>query len=224
MVERQGAATAPETPLLALEGVRIRARGAVLIDGLDLDLFAGDFVTLIGPSGCGKSLLLRVAAGLDRPDGGERRVSASGPRAAFVFQEGGLLRNVTVVENLRLPLYYRGLGDGAAGEAAVAALEEFGVAAVADERPSALLNETRVLVQFARAAALEADLLFLDDPFPQLAQPAEARVVRWLAAGLQRSKLAVMMTAVEPDSVPSIPGGRIIELGARAGSREGADE
>lgn len=228
MVEPGGASPAPDTPLLALEGVSIRARGAVLIDGLDLELSAGEFVALLGPSGCGKSLLLRVAAGLDRPDTGERRLfatgSASAPRAAFVFQEGGLLRNVTVLENLRLPLYYRGLGYGAAGEAAVAALEEFGVAAVADERPSELLNETRVLVQFARAAALQADLLFLDDPFPQLAQPAEARVVRWLVAGLEKSKLAVMMTAVEPKSVPSIPGRRIIELGARAGTGEGADE
>ena len=51
MAEPEGAAPAPDTPLLALEGVRIRARGAVLIEGLDLDLSAGEFVTLMGPSG-----------------------------------------------------------------------------------------------------------------------------------------------------------------------------
>ena len=212
----RGEVSAPSAPLLELEGVRIRGRAGVLIERFDMTLRAGESVALIGPSGCGKSLLLRVAAGLDRPEAGERRASDA-MRAGFVFQEGGLLRNVTVEENLRLPLYYRGLGYGAARKAVLAALAEFGVAGFADERPSELLNETRILVQLARAAALGANLIFLDDPFPLLAQTADARVGRWLAAGLEESKLAVMMTAVEPQSVPQIltASMRVVLLGGR---------
>lgn len=207
------ARSGPE-PLLALDRVRIRGRAGVLIERFDLELRAGDSVALMGPSGCGKSLLLRVAAGLDRPDAGERRASEAS-RAGFVFQEGGLLRNVTVEENLRLPLYYRGVPYGEAREAARAALAEFGVAEFADERASELLNETRILVQLARAASLGANLLFLDDPFPLLALPAETRVARWLAAGLEDSRLALMMTAVEPQSVPQHLSPRIVQLGGR---------
>jgi ABC-type nitrate/sulfonate/bicarbonate transport system ATPase subunit len=207
MVDSESARSAP---LLSLQGVRVRARGAVLIDGFDMELSSGEAVALVGPSGCGKSLLLRIAAGLDQPDGGERRAGDS--RAAFVFQEGGLVRNVTVAENLRLPLYYKGLGYGAARDAASAALDAFGLTAVGDERPSDLLNETRLLVQFARAAAIDADLLFLDEPFSQLSRSAVARVGRWLAGELEKGKLAVMMSAVEPQSLPPIPV-RILDLG-----------
>ena len=208
-------------PLLSLEGVRIVARCGVLVENFDLALSAGESAVLVGPSGCGKSTLLRVAAGLERPDAGRRTVTAERP--AFVFQEGGLLRNVTVLENLRLPLYYskRGIGSAEAGEAAVAALEEFGIAHVADARPSELLNETRVLAQFARAAALDADLLFLDDPLPNIAQTAEAVVGRWLARRLEERRLAVMMTGVDSQSVPPIPTIRVVEIGAAAAPAPG---
>jgi ABC-type nitrate/sulfonate/bicarbonate transport system ATPase subunit len=206
---------ASRDPLLVLHGVRVRGRAGVLVDGFDLVLRGGDSLALMGPSGCGKSLLLRVAGGLDRPDAGQRRASDSA-RVGFVFQEGGLLRNVTVEENLRLPLYYRGLGYAAARSAALAALEEFGVTAFAHERPSELLNETRILVQLARAAALEVNVVLLDDPFPLLAETAERRVVRWLAGRIESGELALMMTAVEPLSVPPSLNPRIVPLGGRA--------
>jgi ABC-type nitrate/sulfonate/bicarbonate transport system ATPase subunit len=210
------ARTAPEPlPLLALDRVRIRGRAGILIDRFDLTLAAGESVALMGPSGCGKSLLLRVAAGLDRPDGGSRRAAES-LRPGFVFQEGGLLRNVTVEENLRLPLYYRGVGSAAAHAAAHTALDEFGVGGVAHARPSELLNETRILVQMARAAALQANLIFLDDPFPLLAETAESRVVRWIASRLEKSELALMMTAVEPVSIPQLLAPRVVPLGGRS--------
>jgi len=202
-------------PLLALDRVRIRGRAGILIDRFDLRLSAGESIALMGPSGCGKSLLLRVAAGLDRPDGGSRR-AAEFVRPGFVFQEGGLLRNVTVEENLRLPLYYRGVSSAAAHAAAHAALEEFGVGGVAHERPSELLNETRILVQMARAAVLGANLIFLDDPFPLLAETAENRVVRWIASRLEKSELALMMTAVEPASIPQLLVPRVVQLGGRS--------
>ena len=204
-------------PVLTLRGVRIAARGVVLIDRFDFSLAAGEAAALVGPSGCGKTLLLRVAAGLDRPEAGERRAAAS--RISVVFQEGGLVRNITVEENLMLPLVYRGHGAADARDRAAAALETFGLAAVAGLRPGELLNEMRLLAQFARSAALAADLLFLDEPFSQLSRAAAARVEPWLAREVGAGRLAVMMTAVERQGVVPIPT-RVLELagpGERAG-------
>jgi NitT/TauT family transport system ATP-binding protein len=199
----------PAGAALTLKGVRIAARGAILVDRFDFSLEAGEAAALVGPPGCGKTRLLRLAAGLDRPEEGERHVAAS--RSSFVFQSGGLVRNITVEENLLLPLYYLGLGYPAARKRAVAALEDFGLSAVADQRPGELLNETRLLAQFARAAALDSDLLFLDEPFSQLSRPVAARVEHWLKGEVGKGRLAVMMTGVERQAVPHIPT-RILEL------------
>ena len=196
-------------PLLTLRGVRISAGGATLLDRFDFSLAAGEAAALIGPPGCGKSLLLRVAAGLEHPAAGDRHIAPC--RCAFVFQKGGLISNITVEENLLLPLYYQRLTPFIARERAGAALEDFGLSAVADQRPGELLNEARLMAQFARAAALTVDLLFLDEPFPQLSRPAAARVGQWLKTEVAAGKLAVLMTSVEREAVPRIPT-RCLEL------------
>lgn len=201
---------ATPSPLLTLTSVRIDSGGATLVDDLDFRLDAGEAAAFVGPPGCGKGALLRVAAGLDRPAAGEREVAPL--RSAFVFQKGGLISNVTVEENLLLPLYYQGLKHSAAMERASAALEDFGLSAVARQLPGKLLNETRLTVQFARAAALEIDLLFLDEPFPHLSRSTAARVEQWLRSGVRSGKLAVLMTGAERDAVPHLPT-RFLEVG-----------
>lgn len=213
------AATPP--PLLTLTSVRIAAGGATLVDELDFRLAAGEAAAFVGPPGCGKARLLRVAAGLDRPAAGERHVAPC--RCAFVFQKGGLISNVTVEENLLLPLYYQGLKHAAARDRASAALEDFGLSAVARQLPGKLLDETRLAVQFARAAALDVDLLFLDEPFPHFSRPTAARVEQWLHSGVGAGKLAVLMTGAERDAVPHLPT-RCLELDGpgRSGRRDDA--
>jgi ABC-type nitrate/sulfonate/bicarbonate transport system ATPase subunit len=176
---------------------------------LSVRLSPGEAVAAVGPPGCGKTALMRFAAGLDRPEEGRRQSAAE--RIAFVFQQGGLVRNITVEDNLLLPLYYRGLSAAEAAERAGAALESFGLAPVAGQRPGGLVNETRLLVQFARAAALGADLVFVDEAFSQLSRPSAAKAERWLAGELGKGCLAVMMTAVEGQAVPQLPT-RILEL------------
>jgi len=186
-------------PLLELDGVR----------GLSLRLLPGEAVAAVGPLGCGKTALLRIAAGLTPPESGERRLAAR--RIAFVFRQGGLVRNITLAENLLLPLYYQSLPASEAEERAGAALETFGLKTFASERPGGLSNESRILGQFARAAALAADLLFVDDAFSQLTRPSAAKAERWLADELGKGGLAVMMTGVEAQAIPQLPT-RIVEL------------
>ena len=94
---------------------------------------------------------------------------------------------------------------------ASAALEAFGLATFASERPGGLSNDARILAQFARAAALDADLLLVDDAFCQLTRPAAARAERWLSDELGKGCLAVMMTGVEAQAIPQLPT-RIVEL------------
>lgn len=177
--------------------------------GLSLRLLPGEAVAVVGPPGCGKTALLRVAAGLEPPASGERRVAAD--RTAFVFRQGGLVRNITLADNLLLPLYYQGLPSSKAEERAAAALETFGLTPFASERPGGLSNEARILAQFARAAALGADLLFVDDAFSQLTRPFASRAERWLSDELGKGCLAVMMTGVEAQAIPQLPT-RIVEL------------
>jgi ABC-type nitrate/sulfonate/bicarbonate transport system ATPase subunit len=211
------AATPP--PLLTLTSVRIDAGGATLVEEFDFRLAAGQAAAFVGPPGCGKALLLRVAAGLERPAAGERHAAPC--RSAFVFQRGGLISNVTVEENLLLPLYYQRLKHAAARDRASAALEDFGLSAVARHLPGKLLDETRLTVQFARAAALDVDMLFLDEPFPHFSRHTAARVEQWLQSGVGAGRLAVLMTGAERDAVPNLPT-RCLEIGrpGRFGPRD----
>src|SRR5947209_14499675 len=95
-----------QIPLVALRGVRKTfANGVVALDGLDLAVRPGEFLTLLGPSGCGKSTALRIMAGLSAPDGSAAEWSqAAGERQiGFVFQEPTLMPWATVAGNVRLP-------------------------------------------------------------------------------------------------------------------------
>ena len=107
-----------EAPIGAERGVALRLNNVrrtfgelVVIDGLTLDVAAGEFLAILGPSGCGKSTLLRVVAGLNAPDGGTLVITPSDAKfqTAFVFQDAHLLPWLTVLENTALPLELTGV-------------------------------------------------------------------------------------------------------------------
>jgi NitT/TauT family transport system ATP-binding protein len=143
------------------------AGGQAALADVDLQIEAGDFVSIVGPSGCGKSTLLRLVAGLDSPTSGEKKRESR--RTAFVFQDATLLPWRNVVENIRLPLELDGVSNSASNVAIDASLQLIGL--TADDRakfPRMLSGGMRMRVSLARALVTEPDLLLLDEPFGAL--------------------------------------------------------
>jgi NitT/TauT family transport system ATP-binding protein len=169
-------ATAPHSPstLVALRGVdKTFPSGTRALSGLDLDVRAGEFVSLLGPSGCGKSTALRIIAGLSEPSAGsvewhDAPAAAGESRIGFVFQEPTLMPWASVFDNALLPLKLKGVAPDLAATRVAAALERVGLAKFAQAYPRELSGGMRMRVSIARALVTEPALLLLDEPFAAL--------------------------------------------------------
>jgi NitT/TauT family transport system ATP-binding protein len=158
--------------IVALRGVgKTFGRGVVALDGFDLDIRPGEFLTLLGPSGCGKSTALRIVAGLSEPSRGT--VAWSGAAGApagrhdigFVFQEPTLMPWAPVAANVRLPLELQHADIGARVDAALARVDLTGFA---ETYPRELSGGMKMRVSIARALVTEPKLLLMDEPFAAL--------------------------------------------------------
>ena len=190
------ATTAPtETaPVVTLDGVVKRfAGGTLALDGFDLVVRPGEFVSLLGPSGCGKSTALRLIAGLGDPTGGSiswRGGQARGRRGGigFVFQEPTLMPWASVQRNVMLPLELAGADTSRAAALAQAALARVGLMAFRDAYPRELSGGMRMRVSIARALVTDPPLLLMDEPFAALDEITRFRLnddllELWRAAG-----------------------------------------
>ena len=168
----------PVRPIGSVEGQRAfafrhagkRFGDKTVLDGIDLDVPAGQFLAVIGKSGCGKSTLLRLLAGLDRPTSGSLSfgVEEEGhSRTRFMFQEPRLLPWASVVENVEVGL--TGIATGSeARHRALDILGEVGLADRADEWPSVLSGGQKQRVALARALVGHPQILALDEPLGAL--------------------------------------------------------
>jgi len=143
------------------------------LDSLSLEIGAGEPVAVIGPSGCGKSTLLLLAAGLLAPSSGRMAVDGSplsAPRreTALILQDFGLLPWKTVEANAGLGLQVRGVTRTEVRARAAAALERVGLGEFARSYPAELSGGMRQRLGLARAVALDADLLLMDEPLSAL--------------------------------------------------------
>ena len=141
--------------------VALSFEGRPVLEGIDLDVRRGEFVVLLGPSGTGKTSLLRVLAGLQRPDSGEVLVPE---RSTFVYQEPRLIPSKRVLANVTIGLPR----TDATRAAAVHALEEVGLAGRERSWPATLSGGEAQRVALARALVREPQLLLLDEPFAAL--------------------------------------------------------
>ncbi|WP_309124575.1 ABC transporter ATP-binding protein [Arthrobacter sp.] len=218
------------TPALTLEGISRRYGGVSAAKALDLTVAAGELVTVIGPSGCGKSTMLRLIAGLERPDSGS--ISIAGEvvadrrrfqeperrRVGLVFQDHALFPNLTVARNVafgvnRLPARER--------EQRVAeVLELVRLNHLAARYPHELSGGEQQRVALARALAPRPAVVLLDEPFSSLDETLRGRVRSDIVAVLQETGTTSLLVTHDQTEALSV-GDRVVVM--RDGVIEQAD-
>jgi ABC-type lipoprotein export system ATPase subunit len=178
------------------------------VDGVDLDIGAGETVAVMGPSGCGKSTLLHLLGGLDRPSGGEvslngRRIDDIGEKAlarmrrtdvGFVFQAFHLMEELTAIENVELSALLAGRSPRAARRRAEELLEQVGLTDRARFLPSALSGGQRQRVAIARALSNEPLVVLADEPTGNLDSAATLDVLRLFESLHESGQTLVIVT------------------------------
>lgn len=181
--------------------------------GVDLDLARGGFVALMGPSGSGKSTLLNVIGCLDVATAGacwfrgvevgalsrEARALLRRQWLGYVFQGFHLLPRNTALENVELPLIYRGVGRAERRERAAAALVEVGLGDRQGHRPSEMSGGQQQRVAIARALVIEPDLLLADEPTGNLDSTTSHEVMRLLRRLNEARGITILMVTHEPE-------------------------
>jgi putative spermidine/putrescine transport system ATP-binding protein len=176
------APTAPDpeavagAPAVRLSGIRRVYGSVVAVAGVDLDIAAGEFFTMLGPSGSGKTTTLRVIAGFERPDSGRvelqgvdvTRVAPSQRAVNTVFQDYALFPHMTVAENVAYGLRVKGLGRRERRERTDSVLERVRLPGLGDRKPAELSGGQRQRVALARAIVNRPPVLLLDEPLGAL--------------------------------------------------------
>jgi len=183
------------------------------LKGVDLDIMPGDFVAVMGPSGSGKSTTMNILGCLDVPTSGvflfhgrhieqltrDQRSLLRRRYLGFVFQGFNLLARTTALENVELPLIYRGLPKEKRQEAAMAALEKVGLAQWADHTPGELSGGQQQRVAIARAIVTEPDVLLADEPTGNLDTERSIEIMELLTDLNLRSGITVLMVTHESE-------------------------
>ncbi len=144
-----------------------------ILDDITLEIHPGEFIALLGPSGSGKSTLLRIVTGLAEPSFGTvlyrgRPVSGPNPNAAMVFQSFALYPWLTVLQNVELGLAAKGTSPEERHERSLKLIDLIGLNGYEDAFPKELSGGMRQRVGFARALAVEPEMLCMDEPFSAL--------------------------------------------------------
>jgi putative ABC transport system ATP-binding protein len=205
----------PTQPLIQLEGVgklfQTEEVETHALRGVDLEIRAGEFVAIEGPSGCGKTTLLSILGLLDTPTTGAYRLAGtpthsldSAGRArvrnreiGFIFQAFNLIGDLTVEENVALPLAYRGLPAAERGRRVAEALARVGMSHRARHYPSQLSGGQQQRVAAARAIAGTPSLLLADEPTGNL-DSANGEAVMDLLRELHRGGATLVMVTHDP--------------------------
>jgi NitT/TauT family transport system ATP-binding protein len=152
------------------------SNGTLAIKGLNLDLRAGSFTSLLGPSGCGKSTALRMIAGLTAPSTGAVQWTGGRPELGFVFQEPTLMPWRTVWGNVFLPLRIAGISRAEAEPRIADALARVGLTGFEASYPRQLSGGMKMRVSIARALVTRPALLLMDEPFAALDEITRSRL------------------------------------------------
>ncbi len=181
--------------------------------GIDLRIEAGEFVAVMGPSGSGKSTCMNILGCLDTPTSGHYRFlgvpvgeMSADQRAllrrnylGFVFQGFNLLSRTTALENVELPLVYRGLPAAERHVRAKKALLEVGLTGRESHVPSQLSGGQQQRVAIARAIVSQPRVLFADEPTGNLDSATSVEIMKLLTALNEQRGITIVMVTHEPD-------------------------
>ncbi|MFN0083962.1 MAG: ABC transporter ATP-binding protein [Blastocatellia bacterium] len=223
-------------PLLRMDGVtKVFYTDEVethALSGIHLEINKGEYVSIAGPSGCGKSTLLSILGLLDSPSEGayelngkpvqglslSERARIRNREIGFIFQSFNLIGDLTVFENVELPLTYRGMSSSERRERVNAALEKVGMAHRAKHLPSQLSGGQQQRVAVARAVAGEPLILLADEPTGNL-DSTNGDAVMDLLRELHRGGATICMVTHDPrfakhaDRSIHLFDGRVVEDG-----------
>jgi putative ABC transport system ATP-binding protein len=206
-----------DKPIISLRGVtKIYGEGPTAfqaLKGIDLDIAQGDFVAVMGPSGSGKSTTMNILGCLDVPSGGaflfkgrhvetldrDQRALLRRRYLGFVFQGFNLLSRTTALENVELPLLYRGEAKKTRYEMGMAALDKVGLKPWWDHTPAELSGGQQQRVAIARAIVTQPDVLLADEPTGNLDSERSIEIMELLTDLNRNSGITVLMVTHEPD-------------------------
>ncbi len=198
-------------PAIRLSGVRKTFDSLAVLQGVDLEVAAGETITIIGGSGTGKSVLLRLIIGLIKPDGGriwidgeeitplpEARLLPIRRKVGMLFQGSALFDSLTVAENIAFPLReHTRMGEGEIRERIQEVLGLVGLPGVEEKAPADLSGGMKKRVGLARAIALQPRMILYDEPTTGL-DPSNIEKITELIMGL-KEKLGVTSVVVTHD-------------------------
>ncbi|MFN2444565.1 MAG: ABC transporter ATP-binding protein [Vicinamibacterales bacterium] len=211
------------------EGVSKRYGAQTALSAVDLDVQSGECLVLLGPSGCGKTTLLRLLAGLERPDDGhiwigDRVVNDIDPAArdvAMVFQSYALYPHFTVFQNIAFPLRARGVAAGEIDRRVRAAAARVGLEALLERRPAQLSGGQQQRVALGRAVVRNPAVYLMDEPLSNL--DAQLRLQTRTELKRLHQELGTTMVYVTHDQAEAmtlagriaiLQHGSIVQLGA----------
>ena len=159
-----------EDAVVQVRGISKTYADIEALRNIELDFERGRLTTLLGPSGCGKTTLLKIIAGLVPATSGEirvngRAVTGPGPERAFVFQDFALMPWATVMRNVAFGLELKGISEAERRRTAQRYIDEVGLSGFEDKYPHELSGGMKQRVGIARAFAVNADVLLMDEPF-----------------------------------------------------------
>ncbi|MBC5658893.1 ABC transporter ATP-binding protein [Anaerosacchariphilus sp. NSJ-68] len=202
------------------------------LNGVDLKIYKGEFCSIVGTSGSGKSTMLNMLAGLEKPTKGEiivagehlekmsenQLVKFRREHVGFIFQSFNLLGTMDAVENVALPLVFRGVSKKERMEKADKMLDLVGLSKHKDHRPNEMSGGQQQRVGVARALVLDPEIIFADEPTGNLDSNTSAEVMRLMQRIVrERNQTLVMVThdnhlASFADRIFHIIDGKIVKI------------
>lgn len=207
-----------------------------VLHGISLDFYAGDYISIMGPSGCGKSTFMNILGCLDQPTSGkyflgdedtssmdDNELSAiRGARLGFIFQSYNLIQQLTLLENIELPLFYQGHSEEESRERATELAITVGLGDRLEHKPFELSGGQQQRVAIARALANDPLIILADEPTGNLDSKSGAEILNLFDDLNAQGKTLIMVTHSDELAERSRRSIRLLDGQVESDDRRGA--